>query len=47
MVTLIMMVPLVFLYEFSILLSQMVYKKKDERDLEPAEEPAPGSVEIQ
>jgi sec-independent protein translocase protein TatC len=46
MVTLIMMVPLIFLYEFSIFLSALVYKKKDEA-LEPAQEPAPGAVEMQ
>ena len=48
MVTLIMMVPLVFLYEFSILLSALVYRKKteeDERILEPDPSPPVGTVE--
>jgi sec-independent protein translocase protein TatC len=44
MVTVIMMVPLIFLYELSILLSVLVYRKKGEK-LEPATEPPPGAVE--
>lgn len=47
MVTVIMMVPLVFLYEFSILLSVLVTRRKadDERDLQPPREPPEGTVE--
>lgn len=45
MVTVIMMVPLIFLYEFSILLSAMVYRKKEESQLTPSAEPPVGSVE--
>jgi sec-independent protein translocase protein TatC len=44
MVTVIMMVPLIFLYELSILLSVLVYRKKGEK-LEPATEPPAGAVE--
>ena len=46
MVTIIMMIPLVFLYEISILLSAMVDRKKEEA-LQPAEEPPVGSVEME
>ena len=47
MVTVIMMIPLIFLYELSILLSALVYKKKaEERELEPSGEAPPGAVEM-
>ncbi|MEJ2539729.1 MAG: twin-arginine translocase subunit TatC [Gemmatimonadota bacterium] len=45
MVTAIMMVPLVFLYEFSILLSVMVYRRRERRELEASTEPPEGSVD--
>lgn len=45
-VTIMMMVPLIVLYEFSILLSVMVYRGKEKRSQEPeAQEPPPDSVE--
>lgn len=46
MVTVIMMIPLIFLYEFSILLSRMVYRKR-EKALEPEASPPPGAVETE
>jgi len=47
MVTVIMMVPLIFLYELSILLSALVYRKRaEERELEPSQEAPPGAVEM-
>ena len=46
MVTVIMMIPLIFLYEFSILLSRLVYRKKEEA-LKPEPSPPPGAVETE
>lgn len=45
MVTVIMMVPLIFLYEFSIFLSALVYRKKEEAP-EPDTAPPEGAVEM-
>lgn len=45
MVTGIMMIPLVFLYEFSILLSTMVYKRREKEELVASTEPPAGSVD--
>jgi sec-independent protein translocase protein TatC len=39
MLTALMMVPLIILYEFSILLSVMIYRKRDERVAAPADPP--------
>lgn len=47
MVTLLMMLPLVFLYEFSILLSALVYRKREEGRLEADEEPPEGAVQME
>lgn len=45
-VTIMMMAPLIVLYEFGILLSVMVYRGKEKRSQEPeAQEPPPDSVE--
>ncbi len=49
-VTLMMMVPLIFLYEFSIFLSVLVTRKKKEREentIRPPEDPPEGSVEVE
>ena len=45
MVTGIMMIPLIFLYEFSILLSVMVYRRRDKEELVASTEPPEGSVD--
>jgi len=48
MVTVIMMVPLIFLYELSILLSAMVYRRREEaEEVRPSPEAPPGSVEME
>ncbi len=44
MVTVLMMVPLIILYEFSILLSVMIYRKREER-IAAAADPPPDSVQ--
>ena len=44
MLTVLMMVPLIILYEFSILLSVMIYRKREER-ISAAADPPPGSVQ--
>lgn len=44
-VTIMMMVPLILLYEFSILLSVMVYRRRDAREI--GGEPPEGSVETE
>lgn len=46
MVTLLMMVPLILLYEFSILLSQMIVRRRDENSI-LAPEPPDGAVEAE
>ena len=47
MVTVIMMVPLILLYEFSILLSVLVYRKREETErLEADPSPPSGAVEL-
>ena len=46
MVTGIMMIPLVFLYEFSILLSSMVYRRRERDELVASTEPPEGSVDL-
>jgi sec-independent protein translocase protein TatC len=45
MVTGIMMIPLIFLYEFSILLSTMVYRRREKQELVASTEPPEGSVD--
>ena len=45
MVTGIMMIPLIFLYEFSILLSVMVYRRREKEELVASTEPPEGSVD--
>jgi sec-independent protein translocase protein TatC len=45
MVTAIMMVPLIFLYEFSILLSAMVYRRREKARIEASADPPEGSVD--
>ncbi len=45
MVTAIMMVPLIFLYEFSILLSTMVYRRREKARIEASSDPPEGSVD--
>ncbi len=45
MVTVLMMVPLIILYEFSILLSVMIYRKREER-IAAASDPPPDSVHV-
>ena len=45
MVTGIMMIPLIFLYEFSILLSSMVYRRREREKLVASTEPPEGSVD--
>lgn len=45
LVSLLMMVPLIVLYESSILLSRMIYRQRDEYALIPSQEPPEGSVE--
>jgi sec-independent protein translocase protein TatC len=48
MVTVIMMIPLILLYEFSIFLSALVYRRKEEAEpREPSPEPPPGAVEME
>ncbi len=44
-VTLLLMVPLILLYEFSILLSTVIYRGRRSRELEASSEPPPGAVE--
>ncbi|HSR40837.1 MAG TPA: twin-arginine translocase subunit TatC, partial [Longimicrobiales bacterium] len=44
-VTLLLMVPLILLYEFSILLSTVIYRGRQKRELEPSSDPPPGAVE--
>jgi sec-independent protein translocase protein TatC len=44
-VTLLLMVPLVLLYEFSILLSSMIHRKKDEQRIHETSEPPEMAVE--
>jgi len=44
-VTLLMMVPLILLYELSILLSVLIYRGRKERELQHSEEAPPGAVE--
>lgn len=46
MVTVIMMVPLIFLYELSILLSALVYRKREEASRDPSPDPPEDSVEM-
>ncbi len=45
-VTLLMMVPLVLLYELSILLSQVIYRRREANQIKPPVEPPPGAVEV-
>ena len=46
MVTLLMMVPLILLYEFSILLSGLIHRRRENQILEPSG-PADGAVEME
>lgn len=46
LLTLLMMVPLILLYELSILLATLVYRRREKRIL-PSTEPAEGSVEME
>lgn len=47
MVTLLMMVPLILLYEFSIVLSRMVVRQKAEHSILSSSEPPDGAVEAE
>jgi sec-independent protein translocase protein TatC len=44
-VTVLMMAPLILLYEFSILLSRMIYRRRERQELTASPEPPPGAVE--
>ena len=45
-VTLLMMVPLILLYEVSILLSQVIYRRREAHTIEPPAEPPEGAIEV-
>ncbi len=43
--TFMMIIPMMVLYEVSILLSRIIYRRKKEEELEPSRDPPPGAVE--
>ena len=45
-VTLLMMIPLIFLYEVSILLSAAIYRRREAHRIQPPTEPPDGAVEV-
>ncbi len=44
-VTVLLMAPLILLYEFSILLSSVIYRRRERHQLQASTEPPPGAVE--